>query len=70
MVGDEPSMELTADATSLRVVESTGGMQALDERDVASIHETIDQEVLVGQTSPSAPPERRSRRAGYTRRAS
>jgi hypothetical protein len=49
VVGDEPGMELTADPTSLRVVESTGGMQTLDERETASIHETIDQEVLVGQ---------------------
>lgn len=42
----ETSMELTADATSLRVVEGTGGMQALGDDDVANIQQTIDDEVL------------------------
>jgi polyisoprenoid-binding protein YceI len=49
VVADDPggtSMELTADATSLRVIEGTGGMQALGDQDVASIHQTIDDEVL------------------------
>jgi polyisoprenoid-binding protein YceI len=49
VVGEDPadtSMELTADATSLRVVEGTGGMQALGDDDLASIHQTIDDEVL------------------------
>jgi polyisoprenoid-binding protein YceI len=49
VVGEDPadtSMELTADPTSLRVVEGTGGMQALGEDDVANIHQTIDEEVL------------------------
>jgi hypothetical protein len=49
VVADDPSMELTADATSLRVVEGTGGMQALGDDDVANIHQTIDDEVLGGQ---------------------
>ena len=40
------SMELTADATSLRVKEGTGGIQSLGDEDVASIHQTIDEEVL------------------------
>ncbi len=39
-------MELRADAGSLRVVEGTGGMQALAEDDIASIQKTIDDEVL------------------------
>ena len=43
------SMELTADATSLRVVEGTGGMQALSDDDMANIHDTIDAEVLMGR---------------------
>jgi polyisoprenoid-binding protein YceI len=43
------SMELTADATSLRVVEGTGGMQALSDDDTANIHDTIDAEVLMGR---------------------
>lgn len=48
-VGDDPastSIELTADATSLRVREGTGGMQSLGEDDKANIHATIDDEVL------------------------
>ena len=52
MVGEDPadtSMELTADATSLRVVEGTGGMQALGDDDLANIHQTIDDEVLKRQ---------------------
>lgn len=39
-------MELRADAGSLRVVEGTGGMQALAEDDIANIQKTIDDEVL------------------------
>jgi polyisoprenoid-binding protein YceI len=42
-------VELTADARSLRVREGTGGMQALGDEDVASIHQTIDDEVLKRQ---------------------
>jgi polyisoprenoid-binding protein YceI len=52
LVGEDPaetSLELTVDPASLRVVEGTGGMQALDDRDTASIDETIDQEVLLGR---------------------
>jgi len=49
VVGDNASMELAADATSLRVVEGTGGMQALGADDMANIHQTIDDEVLGGQ---------------------
>jgi len=45
-VGDETTVELTADATSLRVREGTGGMQALDDGDRANIEQTIDDEVL------------------------
>ena len=43
----ETSMELTVDATSLRVVEGTGGMQPLGEDDMAGIQQTIDEEVLL-----------------------
>jgi polyisoprenoid-binding protein YceI len=46
---EETSVELSADATSLRVREGTGGMQALDEDDIANIHQTIDDEVLIGE---------------------
>jgi polyisoprenoid-binding protein YceI len=51
-VGTDPaatSISLDADATSLRVREGTGGMQALDEDDKANIHQTIDDEVLLGK---------------------
>ncbi len=45
-VGDESSLELSADSSSLRVQRGTGGMQALGEDDKANIHQTIDDEVL------------------------
>ena len=50
--GEDPEAtraELTADATSLRVRTGTGGMQALGDEDKASIHQTIDDEVLKRQ---------------------
>ncbi len=40
---------LTVDPASLRVLEGTGGMQALGDDDKASIEQTIDEEVLKGQ---------------------
>ena len=43
------SLVLDADATSLRVREGTGGMQALDDDDKANIEQTIDDEILQGQ---------------------
>ena len=43
------SLELEADATSLRVVEGTGGAFELGDDDVANIHQTIDDEVLKKQ---------------------
>jgi polyisoprenoid-binding protein YceI len=51
-VGDDPadtSVELEADGTSLRVREGKGGMQALGEDDMASIVESIDEDVLKRQ---------------------
>jgi hypothetical protein len=42
------SIVLDADATSLRVREGTGGIQALADDDMASIEQTIDEEVLKG----------------------
>jgi polyisoprenoid-binding protein YceI len=50
-VGEDPaqtSIVFTADATSLRVREGTGGIQALGADDKASIETTIDDEVLKG----------------------
>ena len=46
-LGDEPSLALDADATSLRVREGRGGMKALDADDLANIETTIDDEVLL-----------------------
>src|SRR3972149_5596435 len=48
-VGEDPartSIVLDAAPTSLRVLEGTGGMQALGDDDKASILETIDDDVL------------------------
>jgi polyisoprenoid-binding protein YceI len=44
--GDAASLQLTADATSLRVIEGKGGMKALTEDDKADIHKSIDKDVL------------------------
>ena len=46
--GADPALTLTADSRSLRVIEGTGGIQALDEDDKAGISQTIDDEVLEG----------------------
>jgi len=48
-VGEQISLVLDADATSLRVREGTGGMQALGDDDKVSIEQTIDDEVLKRQ---------------------
>ena len=48
-VGDDPadtSVELEADAASLRVREGKGGMQSLGDDDKANIQQTIDDDVL------------------------
>jgi polyisoprenoid-binding protein YceI len=47
--GDEPSVTLDADSTSLKVREGTGGMMALDDGDLANIEQTIDDDVLKRQ---------------------
>lgn len=46
----QTSLALDADGASLRVREGRGGMQALDENDKASIRQTIDDEVLKGES--------------------
>jgi Fe-Mn family superoxide dismutase len=46
-VGDETAISLSADPTSLRVREGTGGMQPLGYEDKASIEQTIDEEILL-----------------------
>ena len=48
-IGEDPaesSLALDVDATSLRVQEGHGGAQALGDADKASIHESIDEDVL------------------------
>lgn len=42
----QSTLELTADATSLHVVEGVGGMQALGDDDKTDIRKTIDNDVL------------------------
>jgi polyisoprenoid-binding protein YceI len=49
-VGAQSSLAVDADASSLRVRQGTGGMQALDDDDKAGIAQTIDEEVLHGQS--------------------
>jgi polyisoprenoid-binding protein YceI len=49
-IGENASLELTADSRSMRVLEGTGGLQALDRDDKANIVQTIDDEVLKGAT--------------------
>jgi hypothetical protein len=43
-----PALTLTADSRSLRVLEGTGGVKALDEGDKTNIAKTINDEVLKG----------------------
>jgi polyisoprenoid-binding protein YceI len=45
-VSDSPSLSLTADPTSLQVLEGKGGMKALDDGDKADIRKSIDKDVL------------------------
>jgi YceI-like domain len=45
---DERSITLTADSSSLRVLEGTGGMMTLGDDDKAGIAQTIEEEVLKG----------------------
>jgi polyisoprenoid-binding protein YceI len=45
-IGEASSLQLTADATSLHVVEGKGGMKALTEDDKGDIRKSIDKDVL------------------------
>src|SRR3954464_14490195 len=49
VLGDDTSVALDADGSSLRVQEGTGGMQALQDEDRENIRQTIDDEVLMGE---------------------
>jgi hypothetical protein len=44
------SIELEADGSSLKVIDGSGGMQALQDEDRENIEQTIDDEVLNGQS--------------------
>jgi polyisoprenoid-binding protein YceI len=44
----QPALTLTADSRSLRVLDGTGGLKSLSDRDKADIKKTIDKEVLKG----------------------
>jgi hypothetical protein len=48
-LGAEPTLALTADPRSLRVLDGHGGMQSLGDDDKANIEKTIDDEVLEGE---------------------
>jgi len=48
-LGDETTVALKVDPTSLRVREGSGGMQSLGDDDKANIEKTIDDEVLEGE---------------------
>lgn len=47
-LGETPQVQLSADSRSLRVLQGTGGMQALGDDDKDAINQTIDDEVLCG----------------------
>jgi polyisoprenoid-binding protein YceI len=47
---ENTSIALEADGGSLRVREGSGGMQALQDEDRQNIEQTIDDEVLMGET--------------------
>jgi hypothetical protein len=47
-VGEQTSIELSADPRSLKVVAGSGGMTSLGDEDKAGISQTIDEEVLKG----------------------
>jgi polyisoprenoid-binding protein YceI len=52
-IGEDPSqssLSVDADAGSLRVVDGTGGVQALGDKDKANIKKTIDDDVLKRDT--------------------
>jgi polyisoprenoid-binding protein YceI len=48
-LGADTSVALDADASSLRVVEGSGGVQALQDEDKENIEQTIEDDVLHGE---------------------
>jgi polyisoprenoid-binding protein YceI len=49
-LGEQTSIALEADGASLHVRKGTGGMQALQDEDKENIRQTIEDEVLMGET--------------------
>jgi YceI-like domain len=49
-LGADTRVELEVDGSSLKVIEGSGGMQALQDEDRQNIEQTIDDEVLKRQT--------------------
>ena len=47
-LGDQPSLRLSADSRSFRVIEGSGGVMPLGDEEKAAIPQTIDEEVLKG----------------------
>jgi hypothetical protein len=47
-LGENPQASLTADSTSFKVVEGTGGVKPLDPEEKRAIPQTIDEDVLNG----------------------
>jgi polyisoprenoid-binding protein YceI len=47
--GADTRVELNADGSSLKVIDGSGGMQALQDEDRENIEQTIDDEVLKGR---------------------
>ena len=47
-LGDPPSLTLSADSRSFRVIDGTGGVMPLGDDEKAAIPQTIDEEVLSG----------------------
>jgi hypothetical protein len=47
-LGENPEATLTADSTSFKVIDGTGGVKPLDAEEKRAIPQTIDEEVLKG----------------------
>ena len=47
-LGEQPTLQLTADSHSVRVIEGTGGVMPLGDEEKAGIPQTIDEDVLKG----------------------
>jgi hypothetical protein len=47
-LGEQPSLQLSADSRSFRVIEGSGGVMPLGDEEKAAIPQTIEEEVLKG----------------------